>query len=483
MQNWSASVRGSAVIRAVLFLVCFACFWASSLTVRHVASNVPVSLHYTSRVVEIGLCLAIAAVAWRRGVSERSVRRCVFAAVGVYVAVELVRILWVSATASEGVSMALSAASGVANGAAVASMSLLLGRGLFSFGPRAVAVIVPSALGCAHGIFLLSDLLPGSAAPWLKIALLLVAVAGFALWNRLGGPQPLPAAAGRLDKDSGPVFGPQLASLSLWLGMVVFPLLYGFMAQICTTAHVSSGLFDISTELVGIGFMALLAAGSLFFHERLDTEALFAVVLSVFATAFLFLPVFWNNEVFVAGFIMKCGFTVYTAMLWVLLPRLVGPNAPARCFWVLGLAFGVYHAALMAGRLTAYLLTANHLLSYQALSFVALAVVWLLSMTALVVVLANRRSRAASSNAEADHPRSYDEAFDAFAAGCGLSSREGAVCREYARGRTVEHIADALGVSQETVKTHLKRSYAKCGCHSRQELIDQIDGHRDRSMA
>lgn len=450
--------------------------------VRQSASNVPAFLHYTSRAVEIAVCFAVAAAAWRRGVSERFVWRFAFAAAATYLVVELVRMAWAPATLAVGSAVTLSAVSGVANGATVASMALLLGRSLLLFSSRAVVVLVPAALGCAHGIFLLAGLLPGSAAPWLKLALLAAAIAGLTLWRRSGGAEPLPAVAGSLDRDSVSIFGPPLASLSLWLGMMVFPLLYGFMAQICAAAHVSLGLFDISTELVGIAFMVFLAAGGLLGRERLDTEAVFAGILSVFATAFLFLPVFWNNEVFVAGFIMKCGFIVYTAMLWVLLPRLVGTNAAARCFCVFGLALGVYHAALMAGRLAAHVLISSSLLSYQTPSFVALAVVWLLSMVALLVVFANRRSRAAAGAAAVDQPRGYDEAFDAFAASCGFSDREAAVCREYARGRTVEHIAATFAVSPETVKTHLKRSYAKCGCHSRQDLIDQVDWHRERTV-
>lgn len=40
------------------------------------------------------------------------------------------------------------------------------------------------------------------------------------------------------------------------------------------------------------------------------------------------------------------------------------------------------------------------------------------------------------------------------------------------RGRTGERIAHELTISKSTVDTHLRRIYAKCGVHSRQELID-----------
>ena len=40
------------------------------------------------------------------------------------------------------------------------------------------------------------------------------------------------------------------------------------------------------------------------------------------------------------------------------------------------------------------------------------------------------------------------------------------------RGRTAERIAGEFFISKNTVDTHLRRIYAKCGVHTRQELID-----------
>ena len=45
------------------------------------------------------------------------------------------------------------------------------------------------------------------------------------------------------------------------------------------------------------------------------------------------------------------------------------------------------------------------------------------------------------------------------------------------RGRTVGFVAEELGISYNTVKGYVKNVYAKCGVHSRQELIDAIEQH------
>ena len=57
----------------------------------------------------------------------------------------------------------------------------------------------------------------------------------------------------------------------------------------------------------------------------------------------------------------------------------------------------------------------------------------------------------------------------------GLSNRESEILAFALRGRTSERIAQELVISKSTVDTHLRRIYAKCGVHSRQELLDLID--------
>lgn len=57
----------------------------------------------------------------------------------------------------------------------------------------------------------------------------------------------------------------------------------------------------------------------------------------------------------------------------------------------------------------------------------------------------------------------------------GLSARETEVLALLARGRSLQSIADALGVAYSTVKTHTDRIYAKTDVHARQELIALLE--------
>ena len=54
----------------------------------------------------------------------------------------------------------------------------------------------------------------------------------------------------------------------------------------------------------------------------------------------------------------------------------------------------------------------------------------------------------------------------------GLSKREAEILPLALKGRTSERIAEQFVISKSTVDTHLRRIYAKCDVHSRQELID-----------
>ena len=56
-----------------------------------------------------------------------------------------------------------------------------------------------------------------------------------------------------------------------------------------------------------------------------------------------------------------------------------------------------------------------------------------------------------------------------------LSARETEVMELIARGNSVARIAEELVVSENTIRTHAKRIYAKLDIHKKQELLDLIE--------
>lgn len=58
---------------------------------------------------------------------------------------------------------------------------------------------------------------------------------------------------------------------------------------------------------------------------------------------------------------------------------------------------------------------------------------------------------------------------------CSLTKREAEVLDYLLKGRSVARIAGDLGLSYNTVNSHVANIYAKCDVHSRQELIDRAE--------
>ncbi len=68
----------------------------------------------------------------------------------------------------------------------------------------------------------------------------------------------------------------------------------------------------------------------------------------------------------------------------------------------------------------------------------------------------------------------YERKFAEATGNAGLTEREAEILMMYASGRSAVYIAEELYLSNYTVKTHLRRCYAKLGIHSRQELLDMV---------
>ncbi len=73
-----------------------------------------------------------------------------------------------------------------------------------------------------------------------------------------------------------------------------------------------------------------------------------------------------------------------------------------------------------------------------------------------------------------DLRRGFDERCFALAGSYGLTEREKEVFLLLARGRNRDYIQEALVISKNTVKVHVKHIYQKMEVHSHQELIDMV---------
>ena len=69
---------------------------------------------------------------------------------------------------------------------------------------------------------------------------------------------------------------------------------------------------------------------------------------------------------------------------------------------------------------------------------------------------------------------SLDAGCERLGAECGLTVREVEVLQMLVKGRSKSYIAETLFISENTMRTHSKRIYAKLDIHTRQELLDLV---------
>ena len=129
-------------------------------------------------------------------------------------------------------------------------------------------------------------------------------------------------------------------------------------------------------------------------------------------------------------------------------------------------------AALFAGEITG-VLVGGVLGALPGAFDVSAALVALAGVAVLYayLFLFTDRDMAALSVVIAQSDR-FEEACELIARTAKLSKREAEILPLALRGRTAERIAGEFFISKNTVDTHLRRIYAKCGVHTRQELID-----------
>lgn len=349
-------------------------------------------------------------------------------------------------------------------------------------------VFIGSALGAA--VCFLVVALPGAEAALLLYALplgsawglrALVATAdGGAADGGAGGEgaaaaASAPSASDVPDDDASKLSGRILA------GTVVFGLATGAIEAMTARAQAASHtslsvtfvLFVLycvaALQLYGgrplsLGTRAVLPTGSSQETGPLGGAYRLAVLLMV--GGFIAVPLL--ERVGVAGVaVVLAGYLgVFSVLvsLFLIMGRIAGRDATA------SIARGF--AALFAGEILGVLAGAGALAAFGGAGS-APVLVTLAGVAALYayLFLFTDRDLAALSVVVSKSDR-FGEVCARIAASAKLSKREAEILPLALRGRTAERIAGEFFISKNTVDTHLRRIYAKCGVHTRQELID-----------
>lgn len=162
------------------------------------------------------------------------------------------------------------------------------------------------------------------------------------------------------------------------------------------------------------------------------------------------------------------GLTAVLITLFLLMAYVLSHDAP--------LAFARGFMALFAGEFLG-LVVANlvyDLVPFAGVSSALCAFAGIIVLVAYLFLFTNGDMRELSVAVE--RADSFELALEKIITDAGLSKRESEILPFVLRGRSSERIAGELYISKNTVDTHIRKIYLKCGVHSRQELLDLAEG-------
>lgn len=277
--------------------------------------------------------------------------------------------------------------------------------------------------------------------------------------------------SGRFSRLHQPLPG-KLAACSVACG-VIAGMVNGTSVLMGSQGSLEAGGFvgPLTGAVVALLFLAGLAC----FGASLDRGFTYRPTLLVMVAGCALLPFAGvGRGVQVGSAIVGGGYLLFYMLTWITYAdsahRLRIPGAPVFAWGRLFAAIG-YGAGMLAGGLCLRVLGPDVFTP---------AIVSYITMGALVctaVFVLDEKDVAAGwgrlGAAEAGHAAETPGARLADA--CGLTKRESEVLDYLLKGRSVARIAEDLGLSYNTVNSHVANIYAKCGVHSRQELIDRAE--------
>lgn len=327
--------------------------------------------------------------------------------------------------------------------------------------------------------------------------------------------------------------------VSLIVSSLVLSCLFGFVWQMTVVSVGSADdahrLPLIANIIAAAGLIALV----LLARKRIDLSFAFRVIVPGIVVLFAIMPLFWESNPVMLNVIMSTGYGMFDVIIWYMvistaydfavsgfviggivralsiIARLVGigigyvimliPERPSML--IVGISVGaVYVLAMLLvlqstrHRFSFFFQEADARQEKSTSANIGDASATLTGQIAAAMPApqvnaaeaparsANRMAAeapeqpdtkpaatGAGSMSEAEAESASERVYDQIAEYYGLTRREAEVLPYLARGRSAKVIADALFVSESTIRTHTRRILEKTALHSKQELIDLID--------
>lgn len=379
-----------------------------------------------------------------------------------------------------------------------ALLFLLLAQMSAPFERRICAVGVPAAFFMASCIYGLTMFVAPAPIPdFVMIASPLLAALALLACTRIclsGRPihdmQPIQCGFAAGDKRTYLFLENDREWMLLIFGTTLFPLLFSVAAQLCLVMG-GSGLYGAPNEFAAAICPLLLMLYGAHSVERMSYGKMLAVCVPLLSCGFAVLPWLGGTNGLVGQILIKTGFIVYQVLFWVLLLGKIHDD-PRHAYMYSGLFLGLFMLAKTIGRTVTF--TADSGIAAALLSWqVATAALWVIcTYTLIFFIVASRSPRSAmfgirgeqaTQAAPEEEPGlaepadSFSLKLDAFCKQYALSPREREVMELAVHGYTLRAIGQQLYITEDTVKTHLRRVYAKVNVTNKQGLISMVDSY------
>ena len=112
-------------------------------------------------------------------------------------------------------------------------------------------------------------------------------------------------------------------------------------------------------------------------------------------------------------------------------------------------------------------------------AILVVALVFVAVCLAMAMLEDARKPRAIEVHLQPAPPSTLEMAVAEISRGFNLTAREAEVALHLARGYTLPQTAQTLGVTLDTVRSHVKKLYAKLAIHKKQQLIELLESQME----
>ena len=213
--------------------------------------------------------------------------------------------------------------------------------------------------------------------------------------------------------------------------------------------------------------------------RRSVDDALFTMVVLFVLAGCLIAPLAFGRDATTPNILLRVGHDVFTMLTWLVIYSIGRRNvfAGVRIAAGVGITFGAAGGHWVNGVLASDPFIAQAAVAAFIMAFVAFLWIGFRDFSFGRAIEGIEEVEDAGIERMGGY---LDERCEVLARAYGLTTRELEILGQLARGRDGKFIEQELVLSYNTVKTHIKHIYQKLGVHSRQELLDLIEGKGGR---